>query len=101
MNTPKKGTVRYIVFKDKKTWYAVGLEFNIVESGDSARIAMTNLFDALEGYVEAVKKLKGARFHPLNQEADPQYEKMWTALESGKKIKSPFIINTYGTTVVA
>ncbi len=101
MNTPKKETMRYIVFKDKKTWYAVGLELNIVESGDSARIAMTNLFDALEGYVEAVKKLKGARFHPLNQEVDPQYEKMWTALESGKKIKSPFIINTYGTTAVA
>ena len=100
MNTPKKGKVRYIVFKDKDVWYATGLEFNIVESGDSPRIAMTNLFDAMEGYVEAVRKLKGVKVSPLNQETDPEYEKMWNRLEAGKQIKSPFIINTYGTTVV-
>ena len=32
MNTPQKGKVRYIVFKDGGTWYATALEFNIVES---------------------------------------------------------------------
>ncbi len=100
MNTPQKGKVRYIVFKDKDIWYAAGLEFNIVESGDSPRIAMNNLFDSMDGYVEAVRKLKGTRVSPLNQEIDPEYEKMWNILESGKKIKQSLIINSYGTTLV-
>ena len=96
MNTSKKGAVRYIVFKDEDTWYAVGLEFNIVESGDDARIAMINLFDAMTGYVESYGKIGGARLAPLNQEADPEYEKMWKNLNSAKPIKSPFEINTFG-----
>ncbi len=99
MNTPQKGKVRYIVFKDKDVWYAAGLEFNIVESGDSPRIAMNNLFDSMDGYVEAVRKLKGTRVSPLNQETDPEYENMWSALEAGKKPKSSLIISDYGTTL--
>ena len=100
MNTPQKGTVRYIVFKDQDTWYAAGLEFNIVESGDDPRIALLNLFDALEGYVESIRKVKGARVSPLNQKTDPEYEKLWSIVTAPKKIRSPFEINTYGITAV-
>ena len=60
-NTAHQGSVRYIVFKEKDTWYAVGLEFNIVESGDDPQMTMFGLFEAITGYVEAFKKIKGAR----------------------------------------
>ena len=96
MNTLEKGQVRYIVFKDKGIWYATGLEFNIVESGDDPRIAMNNLFDAMVGYVESCRKVRGARFAPLNQSTDPEYEKLWKLLNSTKKVKSPFVVNTFG-----
>ncbi len=100
MNTPQKGQVRYIVFKDKDTWYAAGLEFNIVESGDDPRIALLNLFDALEGYVQSAQKVKGVRVSPLNQKADPEYEKLWNIVTAPKKVRSPFLISTYGVTTV-
>ena len=100
MNTPDKGKVRYIVFKDADTWYGVGLEFNIVESGDSARIAMNNLFDAMSGYVESCQKVKGTRLSPLNQTPDAAYESLWHTITSPKKMKSPFIIDTYGVATV-
>lgn len=96
MNTLQKGSVRYIVFRDKDTWYAVGLEFNIVESGDDPKIALVNLLEAIQGYVESCGKVKGARLHPLNQRTDPEYEKLWSSLNSEKRIKSPFKVNTFG-----
>ncbi|NOY35410.1 MAG: hypothetical protein GXP44_00560, partial [bacterium] len=43
-NSLQKGNVRYIVFKDGATWYAVALEFNIVESGDDPREVLMLLF---------------------------------------------------------
>ena len=102
MNTLHKGTVRYIVFRDKEkhTWYAVGLEFNIVESGDDPRIALLNLFDALDGYVQSMQKVKGVRAAPLNQKTDPDYEVLWSVVTSPTKIRSPFVISTYGVTTV-
>ena len=100
MNTPQKGQVRYIVFKDSAVWYAVGLEFNIVESADDPRIALMNLFDAMQGYVESAKKIKGARISPLNQKTDEEYENLWSIVSAPKKIKSPFQISTYGVTAI-
>lgn len=97
MNTAQKGRVRYIVFKEKDTWYAVGLEFNIVESGEDPQIAMFGLFEAITGYVEAFKKIKGARPTVLNQKPDKEYEDMWNKLVSGSPIKSPYSIYTFGT----
>lgn len=95
------GSVRYIVFKDADTWHAVGLEFNIVESGDDPRIALMNLFDAIQGYVESCKKLKGYRMAPLNQKADSEYEKLWAILNTPKKVKSPYQISTSGVVSIA
>jgi predicted RNase H-like HicB family nuclease len=88
-NTLQKGKMRYIVFRDKKDekdmWYGVGLEFNIVESGDTPREAMLLLFEAVTGYVESARKIK-ARPHILNQRPDREYEEMWEHLEQNKEI---------------
>jgi hypothetical protein len=96
MNTPQKGKVRWIVFKEKDTWYASCLEFNIVESGDDARIALVNMFDTMTGYIESVRKVKGSRYHALNQNTEEEYEKLWTIATSDKKIKSPLTIESFG-----
>ena len=57
-NTLQKGLVRYVVFKENDIWYAAGLEFNIVESGDTPQEAILLLFEAIFGYVESAKKIK-------------------------------------------
>lgn len=75
-NTAQRGSVRYIVFEEDSVWYAVGLEFNIVESGSTPQEALLLLFEALAGYVESAKKTK-ARPSILNQKTDAEYEKMW------------------------
>lgn len=96
MNTPQKGKFRHIVFREGKTWYAIALEFNIVESSDDPKLAFMNLLQAVGGYVASCNKIKGARVSPLNQKADPEYEKLWAILNSPKSIKSPFEVNMFG-----
>ncbi|MBI3305330.1 hypothetical protein HYZ80_03350 [Candidatus Parcubacteria bacterium] len=92
-NTLKRGEVRYIVFKDGDSWYAVGLEFNIVEAGGTPEEALLLLFEAIAGYVEAARKTK-ARPIILNQTPDPEYERMWEHLND---LKPVFPIHTAGT----
>lgn len=96
MNTPSKGKFRHIVFKDGDTWYAVALEFNIVESSDDAKLAFFNLLQAVSGYIQSAKKIKGSRFQSLNQISDSEYEDMWKNLHSPKPVKSPYQIGMYG-----
>ena len=96
MNTPTQGKFRHIVFKDGNTWYAVAMEFNIVESSDDPKLAFMNLLQAVSGYMSSVKKIKGSKFDALNQKADPEYEKLWAILHSKKPIKSPYQIDMYG-----
>lgn len=96
MNTTQKGEFRHIVFKDGDTWYAVALEFNIVESSDDPKLAFMALLQAVSGYIESLKKIKGTRFAPLNQKADPDYEALWKNLTSAKKTKSPYLVDMYG-----
>lgn len=100
MNTPEKGTFRHIVFRDGDTWYAVALEFNIVEASDDPKLAFMSLLQAVSGYVNSLKKLKGARYSPLNQKADPEYEDLWAKLNSPKPVKSPFEVDMYGVSRV-
>lgn len=83
-NTLQKGSVRYIVFKENNVWYAAGLEFNIVESGDTPQEAILLLFEALSGYIESAKKIK-SRPNILNQTADREYEEMWQNSQTDKK----------------
>lgn len=96
MNTPQKGRFRHIVFRDGATWYAVALEFNIVESSDDPKLAFLSLLQAVNGYVASCNKIKGSRVSPLNQKTDPEYEKLWSILNSPKPIKSPFEVNMFG-----
>lgn len=101
MNTPNKGSFRHIVFKDGDTWYAVALEFNIVESSDDSKLAFFNLLQAVDGYLASLKKIKGVmRYHALNQKADPEYEKLWKTLHSKKPEKSPFQVSMFGVSSV-
>ncbi len=100
MNTLQRGSIRCIVFKDEDIWYAAGLEFNIVESADSPDVALANLQSALQGYIESLRKIKGARVSPLNQKADPEYEKLWNDLNSNKPIKTPYEVRYFGITRV-
>lgn len=83
-NSLEKGSVRYIVFREQGTWYAVGLEFNIVESGTTPQEALLLLFEALEGYVETARKVK-IRPHVLNQNPDMEYEQLWFHLHNQKQ----------------
>lgn len=79
-NTLQKGLVRFMVFQENKSWYAVGLEFNIVESGSTPQEAFMLLQEAIRGYVEAAKKLRVRQSminEVLNQNVDFEYEKMW------------------------
>ena len=100
MNTPQKGKFRHIVFRDGNTWYAVALEFNIVESSDDPKLAFLNLLQAVGGYIQSCKKLKGARLSPLNQKTDAEYEALWKNLNSGKALRSPYEIDMYGVSRV-
>lgn len=97
INTANRGYVRYIVFKEENVWYAVGLEFNIVISADTAELALFELFEALQGYVESFRKLRGVRPYALNQKTDPEYESLWSELQKSKQpIKSPYFVYTFG-----
>jgi predicted RNase H-like HicB family nuclease len=91
-NTLQKGSVRYIIFRENEKWYAVGLEFNIVEVGDSPQEATLLLFEALAGYVEAARKIK-ARPIILNQKSDSEYEEMWDGLQEQRVKKSENIFS--------
>lgn len=100
MNTTKKGTIRCIIFKEDNVWYGVGLEFNIVESGDDADVVMFNLHEAIRGYVESQKKIKGNRLAPLNQKADVEYESLWKNLVSPRPKPTPYGVLYFGVTRV-
>lgn len=96
-NTLQKGLVRYIVFKEQDTWYAVALEFNIVESGDDPREVLILLFEAIQGYVKSARKI-GARPFILNQIPDKEYSELWNALQEKRKAKilEDLQVYTYG-----
>ena len=100
MNTTQKGKVRCIVFKDGDTWYGVALEFNIVVEGDDFDVVQFNLQEAIRGYVNSQKKIKGSRVSPLNQKPQEEYEKLWGNVVSNKPIPSPLKVKYYGVTSV-
>lgn len=100
MNTPGSGKVRCIVFEEEGVWYGAVLELNIVESGDDFDVVMFNMNEAIRGYLETVASMKLSKFPMLNQEADPEYEKLWTSLQSQGPVKSPYNVKYYGFAAV-
>lgn len=86
-NTLNKGKFRYIIFKEGDVWYGVALEFNIVVQGDDKLEVMSELFNAVHGYLHTSKKFK-LRDNVLNQKADAEYELLWGELNEIKKSAS-------------
>lgn len=82
MNTVKRGGYRWMIFKEGDAWVGIALEFNIVVTGEDPRLVELELQDAVVGYLESAKKLKGFRTNQvnslLNQKADKEYEAKWT-----------------------
>lgn len=93
-NTLQKGSVRYIVFRERDTWYAVALEFNIVEAGDDPREVLILLFEAIQGHLKSARKI-GARPRILNQPPDREYEDLWAALQPKSVSKIPENLQVY------
>jgi hypothetical protein len=92
-----------MVFKEGDTWYGVALEFNIVVDGDEYEVVHFELLEAIKGYVNSIKKIKGTRTdtpHALNQLADQEYETMWDNLQSKRAVPSPIQIKYFGVTCV-
>ena len=82
MNTPSKGQFRWMIFKDKKVWIGVALEFNITVVGDDPRVVEVELQEAVLGYIESAKKfargIRPAQVQTiLNQKPDAAYEAQW------------------------
>ena len=91
-------TIRYIVFREKDTWYGVALELNIVVDGDTADQVVASLFDAITGYhdVQDDPQFEGKTFH--EPAVDPEYEALWKQSQQAKgSIKSPLQVYTSGT----
>ena len=85
-NTLKKGLLRYVTFKEGDVWYAVCLEFNLVETGTTPQEALLLLLEASAGYLETARKIK-ARPAVLNQKSDEEYEEMWRKARNGESPK--------------
>ena len=97
-NTLKYGSVRTIIFRENDTWYAVGLEFNLVTEGDTPEIASFKLGEAISGYVESLANsdIGGLRTEGiLNQTADSEYEELWNKLENNEPVPSPYKDKVY------
>lgn len=99
-NTLQKGSVRYVIFKKKDTFFGVALEFNLVIEAASQIEAIVLLNEAVHGYLESARKFK-LRPQVLNQVADAEYEKMWSETQvSGSKksvtraTKSPYVLSS-------
>ena len=99
-NTLQKGSVRYVVFKEKDTFFAVALEFNVVVEGASQIEAIVLLNEAIAGYLGSARKFK-LRPHVLNQTVDAEYEKMWQDSQKGveakrvaQSTKSPYVLSS-------
>ena len=87
-NTLKKGSVRFLIFRDGGTYFGVALEFNVMVEASSPQEAFIFLNEAANGYLEAARKVK-VRPNILNQKTDPEYEKMWDEYQD-RKLKEKY-----------
>src|SRR3989344_1558459 len=92
-NTLKKGSVRFLIFRDGESYFGVALEFNVTVEASNPDEAYLFLKEAAFGYLEAAQKIK-LRPAVLNQKTDPEYEKMWQEYQDRKlKEKYESIVN--------
>ena len=86
-NTLQKGDVRYVIFKEKDTFFGVALEFNVIVEAASQIEAIVMLNEAIHGYLESARKFK-LRPHVLNQVPDSEYEAMWKIAQNNRLVKT-------------
>ncbi|KKT41682.1 hypothetical protein A2W54_03650 [Candidatus Giovannonibacteria bacterium RIFCSPHIGHO2_02_43_13] len=92
-NTLKKGSVRFLIFRDGESYFGVALEFNVVVEAANPQEAYIFLNEAASGYLESARKAK-LRPIVLNQKPEVEYEKMWQANQDTKlKAKYEKIVN--------
>lgn len=99
-NTLQKGSVRYVVFKEKDIFFGVALEFNVVVEAASQIEAIVLLNEAVQGYLESARKFK-LRPHVLNQAIESEYEQMWQVAQGNdvkkgatRATKSPYVLSS-------
>lgn len=92
-NTLEKANIRYLIFREGNTWYGAALELNIVEDASDPREAFVLLMEAVYGYVEGARRIKGGE-DVLNQEPDPEYEALWQRPFSTRKRIDVFATGT-------
>ncbi len=95
LNTTHSGSVRNVIFQENGEWFAVALELNIIETGDSPQEVMMLLDSAIKGYVDGTRK-SGLSVGVLNQEVDPEYEALWNEVIEGNDTQHKIV---YSTTV--
>lgn len=92
-NTLEKTNIRYLIFREGDTWYGAALELNIVEDATDPREAFVLLMEAVYGYIEGARRIKGGE-DVLNQEPDPEYEALWQRPFSARKHIDVFATGT-------
>lgn len=100
-NTPTKGKVRLIIFRDnsegENAWYGVALDFNIVVSAENKEQAYTLLIEVIDGYLHVARTIKGLNdFSVLNQTPEKTYLDLWESLVDEKDIVSPYQVEFFG-----
>ncbi len=89
-----------MIFKDGDSWIGVALEFNIVIEGEDPRVVESELHEAVIGYLESAKKIKGFRTGQvnslLNQKADEAYESRWVSAVGAKRAPADFPSPLFG-----
>lgn len=99
LNTPKKGTYRWIVFKKGNEWIAAALEFNIIIVSDDPNVAFVEMQEAAKGYIESAQKFKGFRpkaiIPALNQKSEEEYERLWNETQNLKEKRMEFPKNVF------
>lgn len=85
-----------MIYKDHEEWVGVALEFNIVIVGEDPRVVEVELQEAVIGYLEAAKKMRGFRPQQvnavLNQETEAEYETRWA---HATQIKEKGVVSPY------
>ncbi len=99
MNTLKDGMYRWMIYREGDTWIGVALEFNIVLTGNDPKVVEIELQEAVLGYLESARKVKGFRTQQvesvLNQEADEEYENRWANATQTQNVPSPLSEEIY------
>ncbi len=80
-----------MIFKDGDSWVGVALEFNIVVTGIDPKIVEFELQEAVQGYLESARELKGFRPQQvnsiLNQDVEEEYESKWASATQTQAVK--------------